>query len=203
MRGTTLSELATGTKTILGRAVTEAETRAFQRYIELIQAWNAVHRLVGSSDESWIVENVILDSLLFLELLPQAARRIVDIGSGVGVPGVPMSVVRPDLAITLVESRQKRASFLSTTVRELGLTQVRVVPTRAESLSGAGFDAAVARCAGAVDRVLALAGALLRSGGVLVISGPPKPAYLPGVEWRDVPGWRPGSTRRFGLAVVP
>jgi 16S rRNA (guanine527-N7)-methyltransferase len=158
--------------------------------------------MVGSSSPGWLIENIVLDSLLFLSAVPASARRIVDIGSGVGAPGVPVAVVRQDLDMTLVESRQRRASFLSTVVRELGLDNARVVADRAEALVGAGFDVGMARCAGRIDRVMGVARNLVRSGGVVIVSGAPGSVGLAGIEWRDLPGARPRSTRTLGVATV-
>src|SRR4030095_4695568 len=69
--------------------------------------------------EMWIVEHLFLDSLLFLRLVPSTARSLADIGSGAGMPGVPIRIVRSDAEVTLVESRRRRASFFSALVREL------------------------------------------------------------------------------------
>ena len=153
----------------------------------------------------WIVEHLFLDSLLFLRLLPLTARALVDLGSGAGMPGVPIKIVRGDIEVTLVESRRRRASFLSAVVRELGLAQTRVVADRIESrltdLEGR-FDAVVMRCAGDVGEMMPLAARLLVPGGVVIASGPPEPRPLALGEWVVVQGLRPHSTRRFAVHRV-
>jgi len=197
--------LARGASSILGRALTSHELDRFSRYLDLLVKWQRSHRLIGSSDEMWIVEHLFLDSLLFLRLLPVAARTLVDIGSGAGMPGVPLKIVRSDVEVTLVESRRRRASFLSAVVRELGLAQTRVVADRIESrltdLEGR-FDAVVMRCAGDVGKMMPLAARLLAPGGVVIASGPPEPRPLALGEWVVVPGLRPPSTRRFAVHRV-
>jgi 16S rRNA G527 N7-methylase RsmG len=119
----------------LRRPMTVAEGTSLSKYLILLRKWQAIVRLVGSTGTKWIVDNVLLDSLAFLELFPTHARTAVDIGSGAGIPGVPIAIVRPDLRLTLIEARRKRASFLATVVRELGLTNARVVHGRVEDLA--------------------------------------------------------------------
>ena len=150
----------------------------------------------------WIVEHLFLDSLLFLRLLPSTTRTLVDIGSGAGMPGVPIKIVRTDVEVTLVESRRRRASFLSAVVRELDLNQVSVVADRIErrltEMEGR-FDAVVMRCAGDVGELMPLAGRLLAPQGLVIASGPPEPRPLSQGEWVVIPGLRPSSTRRFAV----
>ncbi len=162
--------------------------------------WGSIHRLIGSTAPTWVVEHLFLDSLLFLNLIPPTTETLMDLGSGPGVPGVPIKIVRPELQVTLVEARQRKVSFLSTVVRELGLAQTRVVNARAEAapeeLHGT-FDAVVMRCAGDLGSVLTLAARFVVPGGLVIASGPPQPRGLPSGEWIQIPGVRPGSTRAF------
>jgi 16S rRNA (guanine527-N7)-methyltransferase len=164
--------------------------------------WGSVHRLIGSIDPEWIVEHLFLDSLLFLRVLPDAVQSILDFGAGAGVPGIPISIVRPGVEMTLLEARQRRVSFLLHVIRELQLSHVRVVATRAEQAAehlGASYDAVVFRCAGKLERVLPLAVEFAKGGGLVVAAGPPTPATLPIGQWAQVPGCRPGTTRWFAV----
>lgn len=198
-------ELKVGAAAVLGRPLTLGEHAQLNKYLDLLIKWYHTHRLVSSSSPHWLVENVILDSLLFLRVLPDQAVNVADLGSGAGVPGIPIAVVRRDLHLTLIESRRRRASFLATAVRELALGDVRVVDDRAERVPelSAAFDAVVARCAGRPRVVLESALALLRPGGTLAISGPPAGATVPDGPWVTVPGIRTGSTRRFAVYRKP
>ena len=150
----------------------------------------------------WIVEHLFLDSLLFLRLLPSTTRTLIDIGSGAGMPGVPIKIVWSDVQVALVESRRRRASFLSAVVRELTLNQVQVVADRIESrlpdMEGR-FDAVVMRCAGDVGELMPVAARLLTPQGLVIASGPPEPRPLRQGEWVVVPGLRPSSIRRFAV----
>jgi 16S rRNA (guanine527-N7)-methyltransferase len=158
--------------------------------------------LIGSTEPDWIVEHLLLDSLLFLKVLPRETRSILDFGAGAGLPGIPIAIVRPDVEISLLEARQRRASFLRTAVRELEIARAHVLPMRAEDaeekLAGR-FDAVVARCAGRLDQVLPRAVRFARSGGLVVAAGPPKPSPLAHGQWTLVPGVRAGATRRFAV----
>ncbi|HET9480927.1 MAG TPA: RsmG family class I SAM-dependent methyltransferase, partial [Candidatus Polarisedimenticolia bacterium] len=97
--------------------------------------WATSQRLVASQDPAWIAESLIADSLLFLKLIPGDARTLLDVGSGAGIPGIPIKIVRPEIAVTLLDSRLRRASFLRAVVRELQLVHTEVVDQRLEALS--------------------------------------------------------------------
>ncbi len=184
--------------------MSDREADQFYKYMELLTEWQKVHRLVGSIDPLWIAENLFLDSLLFLKALPRDVHDLLDVGAGAGFPGVPLKIMAPDLRLTLVEARSRRASFLSAVVRELGLSHVGVLNARAEDLidrPGFRFDAVVTRCAGSLNVVLPLAMKFVKAGGVVVASGPPTTFELPLGEWIEV-GARRG-TRRFAVYRKP
>lgn len=198
--------LAHGAASILGRSLTPREATEFGKYLELLIQWQRVHRFVGSTDPVWIVEHLFLDSLLFLRLLPSTARTVLDLGSGAGVPGLPIKIVRRDIELTLIESRRRRASFLSTVVRELGLDRTYVVADRVEDRSReleGRFDAVVMRCAGDVGDLIPLASRLVVSQGVIIAAGPPHPKPLAMGEWVTVPGSKAGTTRRLAVHRRP
>jgi 16S rRNA (guanine527-N7)-methyltransferase len=195
-----LNALAQGAAAILGRELTGFERANFAKYLNLLIKWRRSHRLVGSADPHWIVENLFLDSLLFLRVLPPALSSLLDLGSGAGVPGIPIKIVRTGLTLVLVESRRRRASFLSAVVRELGLENTRVIGGRAEEFThelAGRFDAVVMRCAGDVEALLPTAARLVVPSGMVVASGPPAPRPTKAGEWISVEGYKPGSTRRF------
>jgi 16S rRNA (guanine527-N7)-methyltransferase len=162
--------------------------------------WWKITRLVGSCEPVWIVEQLVLDSLLFLRVLPSRFRSMIDIGSGAGIPGIPLKIVRPDCRVVLVESRRRRASFLAAVRRELGLVDCEIISTRVEevvSTLGGHFDVAVMRCAGDVGVMAPLALELVAPGGVVAVSGPPSGGLVDGGRLVEVPGVAPGTKRRF------
>jgi len=199
-RGSTsdpLEDLLAAIPILAGRPATAGDRRQFGRYLELLMEWNRVHDLTGLKDARGIVRGLFLDSLLFLSELPPRPLRLVDIGSGAGVPGLPLHLVDPRIETTLVEVRRKRLSFLRTVRRELRLDQVRLVEARAEDaiqeepdLEGRS-DVVVARGVTPSGAFLATCRRYLNRGGRIVISGPPvsqsprpKPA---GMDWVRVP----------------
>jgi 16S rRNA (guanine527-N7)-methyltransferase len=169
----------------LGRPLSEAEAGQADNYLNILAKWQKAQRLVGSAERSWLVENVLLDSLCFLEPLPGNARVIADLGSGAGIPGIPIAIARPDLRVSLIEARERRVSFLSTVVRELGLGHVSVIAGRADGLDPdhrGRFDAVVMRCAGRIDDVLGVGLGLVRTGGAVIVSAGPDATVPPHAE---------------------
>jgi 16S rRNA (guanine527-N7)-methyltransferase len=155
------------------RALTGQEADQFDKYLKLLTKWQKSQRLVGSVDPAWVVENLFIDSLCFLDALPPGVARVADVGSGAGIPGIPMAITRRDLWVDLIEARQRRVSFLSTVVRELALDNVSVIAARVEELldpPAQGYDAVVMRCTAKLDLVLDEALRLARSGGVVVVA---------------------------------
>lgn len=195
--------LRTGARDILGRPLTVDESDMMYKYMKLLVKWQKVQRLVGSSRPGSIVDDLILDSLLFLRVLPSGVTRVMDLGSGAGLPGIPLSIVLPSVHLTLVEAKQKRASFLSTAVRELGLRSTRVINSRAEDLLPEYeriFDAVVMRCAGPLAQMLPLAARFVVPGGSIIASGPPEPSHLQEGAWTIIA--RPGRDGARLFAVV-
>jgi 16S rRNA G527 N7-methylase RsmG len=117
-----------------------------------------------------------------------------------------MKIARPDLRITLIESRERRASFLSAVVRDLGLQHCRVVGGRGEDVdeSARDHDVVVMRCAGDLTGVVPVAAGLVRTGGLVIASGPPtRQAVKPGLDldWVEVDGAK--ARRLFALYRKP
>ena len=185
---------------------TREQLAAFLKYIKMLAKWQGTSRLVGSSEPRWIVDNLILDSLLFLRVLPVGTVSILDFGSGAGIPGVPLRIIRPSLQMTLLESRRRRASFLKAVVRDLPLPGTSVVDQPAEHALknlACTVDVVVMRCAGSLDELFPLAEKFVGPGGLVAASGPPSLPHHPGVEWVEVPGVEPGTTRRFAIHRRP
>jgi 16S rRNA (guanine527-N7)-methyltransferase len=182
----------------LGRPVAPTETDMLHKYLILLIKWQRSQRLVGSDEPRWIVDNIIVDSLLFRRVLPVSIARLADVGSGAGVPGIPLAVVMPSSAVELIEARQKRGSFLAAVIRELTLRNCRLLNRRLEEVRGelAGrFNAVVMRCAGNPTSLVADVSAILAPGGVVVASGPPRRVRISAGAWLEVEG--PNGVRRF------
>src|SRR5262249_15836769 len=105
-----------------------------EAYLMVLGEWSRTTRLVADADEGIVVERHVIDSLAVVPHLP-GTGPIVDIGSGAGFPGLVLACLRPGLALVLVESRRKRASFLREVIRRVELPSVTVLELRAESLA--------------------------------------------------------------------
>ena len=174
-------DLAAGVRVITGQPLGSTARAQFARYLDLLLEWNRVHRLTGFSSAADVVHKLFLDSVLFFPALPPRPLRLADIGTGPGIPGVPLRILDPGIALTLIESKRKAISFLSALKRDLALQDLRIVHSRAEAaavelpdLLGT-FDVVVSRAMGGPTAVLRAARQLLSPGGVLVVSGPPQP----------------------------
>lgn len=154
-------------------ADTVAGLAAFHAALERANQTTNLTRITGEAD---FVERHALDALVALPLLGDAAEaRLVDVGSGCGVPGIPLAIARPGWRVTLVETANRKARALRQVLSELDLAQrVDVVAERAE-LCGQdpelreAFDLAVARAVGSVPLVCELCLPLVRVGGALVL----------------------------------
>ncbi|MFH1870888.1 MAG: 16S rRNA (guanine(527)-N(7))-methyltransferase RsmG [Pseudomonadota bacterium] len=139
-------------------------------YVALLKKWNATYNLTAIRDEGEMVTQHLLDSLSVLPALQELAlvgRRWADIGSGAGLPGIPLAIVRPDLDMTLVETVTKKSAFQRQAKIELGLANLAVVNRRVEELPGGGFDAVISRAFAELADFVRLAGHLPAPDGRL------------------------------------
>jgi 16S rRNA (guanine527-N7)-methyltransferase len=123
--------------------------------------------MIAPSDRDHLHTRHVLDSLRAVPHIETRAEPVVDLGSGAGLPGLPIAIVRQDLVVTLAESRQSRAAFLELVVERLGLPNVRVFPKPAENLPAMNAIC-LGRGFGDISRTWAVARDLLRPGGDLV-----------------------------------
>ncbi len=187
----------------LGRAPTTPETATLYKYLNLLVKWQRTQRLIGSAEPAWIVDKVIVDSLLFTRAIPAGTSTLCDVGSGAGIPGIPLAIVLRKVEVTLIEARQKRGSFLAAAIRELSLQNCRLLNQRLEDIAhevGGRFDAVVMRCAGSPTSLIPQLEAILAPGGVVIASGPPKRQQLSVGTWLEVEG--PDGVRRFWIYHV-
>ncbi|HZL18092.1 MAG TPA: RsmG family class I SAM-dependent methyltransferase [Polyangia bacterium] len=144
---------------------------------ELLLRWNAKINLTGAGSLDTLVESHYVDAFALASRLSEPLR-LIDVGSGGGLPALPLALLRPQLHIQLCEPIAKKGAFLRTAIRELGLAErVRLDTRRGEEIAntaGAGFDAAVSRATLAPEAWLVLGRRLARAGGrVFVLTTPP------------------------------
>ncbi|HXH04653.1 MAG TPA: 16S rRNA (guanine(527)-N(7))-methyltransferase RsmG [Candidatus Competibacteraceae bacterium] len=166
-------------------------------YIALLARWNRAYNLTAVREPAEMVGKHILDSLAILPWLQ--GPTVLDVGSGAGLPGIPLAIARPDLAFTLLDSSGKRTRFMEQAVTELGLVNVHVVWSRVEDYRPeAAFACVVSRAFASLADMLVLAGRLCAAGGCLLAMKGQRPEdelrtlppgyRLLGVEPLAVPG---------------
>ena len=179
----------------------------FDQYLDLLLEVNQTMNLTRIVDRAHAEVAHIGDALTLLPYLPVGPHRLVDIGSGGGVPGIPLAIARPDVSVMLVESTQKKAAFLNRAATELKLDNLSVSAWRAEEVGNSNsresFDVVTARAVGELaflvewcipllkvgGKMLAMKGAKLaeelpRAGKALSMTGAGKPIIHP-VELPD------------------
>lgn len=118
-----------------------------QRYVDLLAKWNGVYNLTAIREPERMVTHHVLDALAVLPHLPsRQTLRVLDVGSGGGVPGVPLAIARPQWHVTLLDSNSKKTTFLTQAAIELGLDNVDVATARVETLEPwAPYDVVISR----------------------------------------------------------
>jgi 16S rRNA (guanine527-N7)-methyltransferase len=137
------------------------------RFLGLLEHWNRVHNLTGIRDRTELIERHLAESLALKPFV--RGPRASDVGSGAGLPGLPLAVVLPHISFTLIESRRKRASFLRQARVALGLTNVEVLQQRAEDVTAGPFDTVLARAVAPPADLLSITRPLIAPGGRLVL----------------------------------
>ena len=143
----------------------EAQSRLLQ-YLALLSKWNRIYNLTAIREPSTLVSHHLLDSLAVLPYLE--GTSVVDVGSGAGLPGIPLAVARPEWRIVLLDSSHKKTAFLRQAVLELNLEDTQVVTDRAERWRPVQrFDVAISRAFSDLPGFVNAAQHLCRPGGAL------------------------------------
>lgn len=155
----------------LGVGIADANVLArLMAYLTLLEKWNRTHNLTAIREPQRMVTHHLLDSLAVLPHLPtKSDLRIIDIGSGGGLPGIPLAIMRPGWHITLLDSNHKKASFLQQAAIELPLANVEVIAQRAEDYAPRMlFDVAISRAFADLASFARIGSDLLSPGGSLI-----------------------------------
>jgi 16S rRNA (guanine527-N7)-methyltransferase len=165
----TLARALAGGVAALGLDVDAAAQTKLLAYVALLDKWNRTHNLTAIREPERTVTHHLLDALATLPHLPEAATlRLIDVGSGGGLPGVPLAIARPQWRVTLLDSNRKKAAFLRQATAEVALANVAVAAMRAEDyIPDTPFDVAISRAFADLGEFAAAARHLVRPGGYL------------------------------------
>jgi len=174
-----------------------------RKYIELLELWNRKISLVSPSDMGQLVQRHLGESFFGASAVGIHDGRLADVGTGAGFPGIPLKIAAPGLDMTLIESNQRKAAFLSETIRTLRLTSCRVNATRFDEVDPQEkFKFVTSRALGNYPALLKWASSRLIEGGKIALwLGSEDASHLsaePGWKWH-VPIPIPGSDRRVLL----
>ena len=148
-------------------------------YQALLERWNAAYNLTAVRDPAEMITRHLLDSLAILPYVQGAT--LADLGTGPGLPGIPLAIVAPGREILLVDSNGKKVRFLREAIRALKLEGVRAVQSRVEDVQGQ-FDCITARAFASLADMLGWGGHLLAPGGIwLAMKGKRPDDELPGM----------------------
>jgi len=148
----------------LGLDLSDVAQQQLLDYLALLQKWNKVHNLISRKESDNLVVRHLLDSLAALPYIN--GSRVVDVGSGAGLPGIPLAIACPRCHFTLLDCNSKKARFRNQAVIELGLKNVTVVDARAEEYRPEqGFDSVISRAFATIADMLEVAGHLAAPGG--------------------------------------
>jgi 16S rRNA (guanine527-N7)-methyltransferase len=195
----------------LGIIPSDEQLNSFMTYLSELKKWNRAHNLTGLAKDEDIIIKHFLDSLLYLKAIPQGAARVSDIGTGAGFPGIPITIVRPETEMYLIEPSGKKAAFLRHIIWQLQLKRIEVIEKRIEELKinqGLPFavDVAVTRALFDASEFIRKASPIVKPGGILILNKGPKAleeiAKLRNVSYELITVGLPLSEMKRHLVII-
>lgn len=159
-----------------GIELTAQQLQQFEQYFELLVEWNQKMNLTAITEQEEVYLKHFYDSLMPLWLVPERLEgevRVVDIGAGAGFPGIPLKIAQPDLQLTMVDSLNKRVTFLNEVIDQLGLTHTEAIHARAEDFGHdrkhrEQYDISIARAVAGLNVLAEYCLPLVRKGGYFI-----------------------------------
>jgi 16S rRNA (guanine527-N7)-methyltransferase len=174
----------------LGLDIDSKQVSSLCSYVELLDKWNRAYNLTAIRDTGSMITHHLLDSLAILPWIRPG--RLLDVGTGAGLPGIPLAITCPEYPFTLLDSNGKKTRFLLQVLAELGLGNVSVVQQRVEHMvDTTGFDMVLSRAFASLNDMVVATDHLLAEGGCwLAMKGIYPAAELgqlpPGIEIQKV-----------------
>ena len=164
--------------TAFGASVTDPQAREFEKFYDLLTKWNRRINLtalaLGPPAPVETLDRLLIEPLIAAQMIPRAPLAVIDLGSGAGSPALPLKILRPEIRLTMVETRGRKAAFLREAVRTLQMDDVDVEQTRFQSLPASmvsAFDVVVVRALRIDDELLSVVVELLTAGGRFITFG--------------------------------
>jgi len=144
--------------------ILDGQQQSLLAYLDMLQKWNLSYNLTAIRDPRSMVNELVLDALVALPILSQGP--ILDVGTGAGLPGIPLAITRPDLSFTLLDSNGKKIRFIKQVVFELQIGNVDVVQSRVEAFQPeTGFAMIVSRAYADMQKLVTSTSHLLAENG--------------------------------------
>lgn len=159
-------QLLTGCEA-LSISLNQEQTQLLLDYVALLVKWNKVYNLTSVRDAEQMISRHILDSLAIVPHL--SGDSMLDVGTGAGLPGIPVAIVRPDIAVTLLDTNSKKTRFLVQAKAELSLDNVTVVHARVEQAQLPKFSVVTARAFATIKDIIDLTGRHCDDAGCLLL----------------------------------
>ena len=155
-----------------GVKLSEKQLDLFALFLEGLWSWNRRMNLTGISEKRGMIIKLLLDPLVALPYLPSSGT-VLDIGSGAGIPGLPLKIGRPEFEVHLLESKAKKVSFLRDMIRKLDLKGIEAYKGRAEKRADLPtlfhfYDIVTARALAPLEKTISICSAYLESDSLLV-----------------------------------
>ena len=162
----------------LGIELSSEQLEQFQRFYEVLTDWAQRVSLTGVKDEEGVQRRHFLESAALIPILQDEQlslkdKMLIDVGSGSGIPGIPLKILEPTLRLTLVEAKQRKTEFLQAVLPEIGMADVLVIPRRSEEVAHdprhrEQYDFAVAKALAPLRTLVELMLPFLHMGGVII-----------------------------------
>ena len=185
-------QLQAGAQECVGANIPAEQIESLYAYCRLVAQWNRAYSLISSRTLLEIVPRHICDSLSLSDLLPTGAGRILDVGCGAGLPGLPLAITHPGHRFTLLDRSRKKTCFVRQAVLEINLSNVEVVTEEVERYRGSPFDCIMARAVGTLAKLVRNSSHLLAPHGTYLLQKSSEVEQ----ELRELPaGWHATVTR--------